>query len=509
MRVLRRSAAPLLALALAAGVAAGLAPAAGTSHSATTVPAMISGAVPGVEVRPLISVGDRVGDYLFESIPDGVAVHTTGPNQAHLYVNHELSLVPFPANVSDFSNSILSRLVVNRRTQEITSGSYVIPSTANYQRFCSNFLADGKAAGFGRPVVLTNEEATDFVNRTGESFPARPGAEQAGVVVAYDIRNNAYKSVYSMGRHNHENAVAIPGYKVSVILSGDDTFSAPASQLYMYLTHGAFGLMNDAGALYGFKSDDPAVNDYGDLSGSKSVTGTMVRVPVSVALGDQTALENWSNANGIFQFIRVEDIAYDRNTPNVVYLADTGEPRALPDATTGRLRRGPAGTAGPYPNGRIFRLVLDKQDPRKVTSFSVLIDADAKGAAGAGDVSLIHNPDNVETTKRALLIQEDPGSQNQYAASNANGTTARIWRYDLQARTLTVVARVNQASLDANAPQGNWESSGIVDAKDSMGPGWFYVTVQAHSVNQQQEMRGSTLFKREHGQLLLVRIPGT
>ncbi len=509
MRVLRRSAAPLLALGLAAGVAAGIAPAAGTSHSATTVPAMISGAVTGVEVRPLISVGDRVGDYVFESIPDGVAVHKTGANQAHLYVNHELSLVPFPVGVSDFSNSILSRLVVDTRTQEITSGSYVIPSTANYQRFCSNFLADGKAAGFGRPVVLTNEEATDFVNRTGESFPARPGAEQAGVVVAYDIRNNAYKPVYSMGRHNHENAVAIPGYKVSVILSGDDTFSAPASQLYMYLTHGAFGLMNDAGALYGFKSDDPAVNDYGDLSGSKSVTGTMVRVPVSVALGDQTALENWSNANGIFQFIRVEDIAYDRNTPNVVYLADTGEPRALPDATTGRLRRGPAGTAGPYPNGRIFRLVLDKQDPRKVTSFSVLIDADAKGAAGAGDVSLIHNPDNVETTKRALLIQEDPGSQNQYAASNANGTTARIWRYDLQTRTLTVVARVNQASLDANAPQGNWESSGIVDAKDSMGPGWFYVTVQAHSVNQQQEMRGSTLYKREHGQLLLVRIPGT
>ena len=59
-----------------------------------------------------------------------------------------------------------------------------------------------------------------------------------------------------MGRHNHENAVAIPGYKVSVILSGDDTFSAPASQMYMYLTKGANGLMNDAGALYGFKSDD-------------------------------------------------------------------------------------------------------------------------------------------------------------------------------------------------------------------------------------------------------------
>ena len=509
MRVPRGSCLPLVALGLAALFVVG--PAQGTlaRQTATTVPALLTGVEAGVSVRPMISVGDRVGDYMFETIPDGVAVHRTGPNQAHLYVNHETSLVPFPANVSDFTNSIVSRLVVNRTTQEITAGSNVIPSSANYQRFCSNFLAEGKAAGFGRPVLLTNEEATDFVNRTGDSFPAREGAEQAGVVVAYDIKNNRYKSVYSMGRHNHENAVAIPGYKVAVILSGDDTFNAPASQLYMYLTKGAAGLMNDSGALYGFKSDDASVNDYGDLSGSKSVSGTMVRVPVSVALADQTALENWSNANGIFQFIRVEDIAYDRNTPNVVYLADTGEPRALPDPSTGRLRRGPSGTAGPYPNGRIFRLVLDKEDPRKVTSFSILIDADAKGGASAGDVSLIHNPDNLETTKRALLIQEDPGSQNQYAASNSNGTTARIWRYDLQTRTLTVVARVNQAALDPAAAQGNWESSGIVDATEAFGPGWFYVTVQAHSVFVQQEIRGSTLYKREHGQLLLVRIPGT
>jgi hypothetical protein len=56
-------------------------------------------------------------------------------------------------------------------------------------------------------------------------------------------------------------------------------------------------------------------------------------------------LEHWShNIARAFQFIRVEDIAYDRNTPNVVYFADTGEPRAIPDGA-GRLRRGPSGRA--------------------------------------------------------------------------------------------------------------------------------------------------------------------
>jgi hypothetical protein len=33
--------------------------------------------------------------------------------------------------------------------------------------------------------------------------------------------------------------------------------------------------------------------------------------------------------------------------------------------------------------------------------------------------------------------------------------------------------------------------------------------VQAHSVLVQQEKIGATTYKREHGQLLLVKIPGT
>jgi hypothetical protein len=494
------------ALALTA-LAGGAGQSSRTAEAATTVPAMLEPTAAGVEVRPLLSVGDKVGNYLYETIPDGISVSNQGKN-VHLYVNHETSLVPFPIGFSDYGNAMLSKLVVEKSTQNILRGSYVIPSEANFQRFCSNFIAH-KKQGFGRQIVLTNEEATDMVNRTGQAWPPGPNAEQAGVVVAYDSRNDKYKAVYSMGRHNHENAVAIPGYKVSVILSGDDTFNAPASQLYMYLTKGANGIMNDSGALYGFKSDDPTVNDYGDLSGTKSVSGTFVRVPVSVALGDQNALENWSNANGIFQFIRVEDIAYDKNTPNVVYFADTGEPRALPDATTTRLRRGAAGTAGPYPNGRIFRMELDKTNMLKVTSLSVLIDGDTKGPASAGDVSLIHNPDNIETTKTAIVFQEDPGAQNMYPSSNTAGTTARIWRYTIATKELTPVARVNQKSLDANAAQGTWESSGIVDASASAGPGWFYTNVQAHSVFVQQETRAGTVYKREAGQLLLIKIPGT
>ena len=61
--------------------------------------------------------------------------------------------------------------------------------------------------------------------------------------------------------------------------------------------------------------------------------------PATAAMpdGPQWVLEHWSNENNVFQFIRVEDIAYDRRPgmSKVVYLADTGEPRAKPSAIAG------------------------------------------------------------------------------------------------------------------------------------------------------------------------------
>ncbi|HET9324858.1 MAG TPA: hypothetical protein VFO03_13350 [Gaiellaceae bacterium] len=490
----------------------------------TSQAAMLDPAVPGATVKPLLTVGETLpgSSYMFETLPDGIALRKGHGHKVEVYVNHETSAVPFPFNpatgvgVTNFTNALLSKLTIERHSGGTLAGRYVIPSAANYQRFCSNFLASHKQ-GFERPIVFTNEEATDFVNRIGTAWPPGPGAEQAGVVVAYDVKSGQYRSIYGMGRHNHENSVALEKYGHPVVLSGDDTFNAPSSQLYMYLADNANAVWNDQGTLWAFRSSNPAVNDYGDLSGMQSVGGEFIPVPTNIAKGDQTGLENWSNANNVFQFIRVEDIAYDRHHHNVVYFADTGEPRALPDPATGRLRRGPAGTMGPWPNGRMFKMVLDRKDPKVVKSLSILIDGDARGAAGAGAVDLIHQPDNVETTKDLLLFQEDPGSQNQYPIGT--GTPARIWAYDLKhGGDPYVVARVNQSAdegptdVDASTTKGlwgSWESSGIVDASKFFGKGAFLVDVQAHTLAVQEEVHGPLTFVREGGQLLLFRLPNT
>jgi hypothetical protein len=494
----------------------------------TDRPPMLRTLAPGGSVQPVISVGERLpGGYMFESIPDGIAFTQDRHKRAEILLNHETSTVPFPlatvrgepsqtdpaGTLTDFTNAMVSRLELKAHGRfgvGVKQGSYAIPSSANYQRFCSSFLGTAEA-GFDPPLLLANEEATDVVFRTGPAWRgpgiAGPGAEQAGVVVALDPATGEYRSIYGMGRHNHENSVAVPGYGQPVVLSGDDTFSAPASQLYLYTADDADGVWNDEGALWAFRSDVAAVNDYGDLSSGMSVPGEFIPVPRAIAVGDQTALESWSNANNVFQFIRVEDIAYDRTDPNVVYLADTGEPRAIPDARTTRLRRGPSGTRGPYPNGRIFRMVLDPDDPTRVLGLSILIDADAGGYANPG---AIHQPDNLETTARSLLIAEDPGSHQQFAGA----TNARLWRHDLTTGADAPVAEVDQ-SADPAAPAGSWESSGIVDASHWLGRGAFLIDVQAHTLfvdSEPQDVygdaRADVTAKREDGQLLVLRLPG-
>jgi hypothetical protein len=502
--------------------------------------AMLTKVRTDVAIEALLTVGETLpGGYRFESIPDGISLRTRGNGRVDLYVNHETSTVPFPYtpaaptevnSQNDFDNSQLSHVILNQHSGGVLSARMAIRSEENWQRFCSNFLATAEQ-GFDREILFTNEEATDTVNRTGIAWPLTVGGsdpQQAGVVVAYDVRTGKHRPILGMGRHNHENAVAIPGFNELMVLSGDDTFTSnPAgSQVYAYFADSASKVWNDEGSLWGFRADDFATyNDYYDfpVGSSLSVPGEFVEIRRADAVGDQNALEAASDARSVFQFVRIEDIAYDRNNPNVVYLADSGRGLRPTDSL---------GTPAPAfrsTNGRIWKMVLDPANPRNVLSLSILIEGDDNPVKTLGE---IHQPDNLETTANSLLIQEDPGSSQQFNPGDTDATTARIWRYDVSgtdAGTLEVVAKVDQSADEGStdvdsasaAKWGAWESSGIVDASAAFGPGAFLVTVQAHSLWIEKapgpdytgpyavpDGVADFTLKREGGQLLLVRIPG-
>ena len=564
----------------------------------TAQPSMLIPIKAGITVTPLLTVGDDVGTYQFEAIPDGISVRPIAGGLVELYVNHETSKVPFPYNPSlwtqdpgesqsDFDNAQVSKLILDAATADTLSGSYVIPSSGGFQRFCSNYLATSKE-GFTKDILFTNEESPDYSLRQEDSWPptlADPNQEENGVVLALDVAAGTYQPIYGMGRHNHENDVAIPGFDKLVVMSGDDTFTsgplsdplstttppatlAPSqSQLYSYQAGNTRNILADKGDLWAFVSDDPAFDDYYDFtpSSTQSVSGRFIKVPRNIATGKnpdgseimaadvgypappndgtwqrdlrtnntvgidgpQWVLEYWSQLHNAFNFVRVEDIAYDKRPGmgNVVYVVDSG--------------RGSAGAsqAGRSSNGRVWKMVLATDNPKKVTSLSVFVEGDD---APVKTLNEIHQPDNIETTQTGILVTEDPGSSQQFTPAQqvsdpANATTARLW-YVPFSGTPEVVVKIDQSADETAADQdppdvilpgsmlnspgnwGAWETSGIVDASAAFGAGAFLIDVQAHTFWVDSAPGPDTFidansdpdftYKREGGQLLLVRIPG-
>jgi hypothetical protein len=549
----------------------------------TTQAPMLNPIIPRAWVDPIITTGETIGSYRFEAIPDGIAIRKDAKGRVEVLVNHETSTVPFPYSndpnatppttpnqgnsQNDFDNAQLSRLLINKKGASVAAASMVITSAQGFQRFCSNFLA-GKENGFDRPLLLTNEEAVDWVNRTPPSWPAvegSPTARQSGAVIAYDPATGEAKPIWGMGRLNHENALAMPGYKKPVVITGDDTFvnSPSQSQMYMYSAKDADGVWNDTGDLWAFVSDGPQqkYEDFTPFDPPGTHTwGHFIKVPKLIATGrkadgsdlvgadvpaeyggpyppptdgsfsrppgkstgpsvdgPQWVLERWSQLNHVFRFVRLEDMAYDKRPgmSNVVYVIDSG--------------RGTAGApaAGRSTNGRVFQLVLDKKDPTVVTSLSVLIEGDDNPVK---TVSEIHQPDNIETTKKGLYITEDPGSSQQFSftdpaqLNDPRRTEARIWQYKFATGTAAVAFKIDQSADEGptdvdTTGRGNfgaWEASGIIDVSKFFGEGTFLVTVQAHTLFVETapglDVTGDNnpdiLNKREGGQLLLVHVPG-
>jgi hypothetical protein len=477
-----------------------------------------SGAVAGVELKALINSGETAFGTLFEGIPDGIGVvPAPGPlGYIDLYINHEQSRVPF-GGFADFNDSSVSKVRLDLASKSIVDLDVAISSDEGFIRFCSNFMA-GPEQGFPVYTLLTNEESNDpLAVPAGAVYGADPayGGEnirQAGYTVVLDTVTHKLDVLAGAGRHNHENQVVVPGGWAGIVsLSGDDTFTSPStparpnfSQLYAFSSRNWKTFQMDQGTMWAFRvtgTQDGAVdptdpfngaNDYLDINVGDDFTGELIPVPGDIARGDtaalpQDALEDWSNANNVFQFVRVEDIAYDPDNPRTVYFADTGNSR-LTDAGTGRLFR--AGSGGVTSLGRIFKMVFDASDPTKVDSFSVVTNAETLG---------MRNPDNVAVSHNSLMVEEDTSN------------LSKIWMYSLAAGTWTHVATATQVPA---------ETSGIVDVSRWLGDGWWALNVQSH-INLPGEVPGQVYegpgpnhgitytARREDGQLLLMRVPGS
>jgi hypothetical protein len=178
-----------------------------------------------------------------------------------------------------------------------------------------------------------------------------------------------------------------------------------------------------------------------------------------------TFLQSESRANGVTEFQRPEDGAWDPNNPNDFYFVTA------------------ASFSG---NSRLWRIRFDDPaNPALGGTIDMLLD----GSEGQRTM------DNLTINGRGqIFIQEDPGS---------NLRLAKIWRYDIGTDSLLEIAAHDPSRFLPGSPAFltiNEEASGIIDVSAILGQGWFLLDVQAHYSAGDPELV-------EGGQLLAIHIP--
>jgi hypothetical protein len=408
----------------------------------------------GAAVDPIISAGDIVGGYQMTGIPDGLGAFKDGSDTLQVMMNHELGR-SFPA-VPPGVDARISKLTLNRKTHGVLGAQYLFTGQEFFERFCSATLETIQ----GTPYYLTGEEAIP-VGHDGSS-------------IVMNAETGDWTETPQFGHFEHENVVPVTGFQKFMLVSTEDNFRVGVpSYLFAYIADSWEDAVSGDpahGSLYVWRALDPADTAFGMAKGD-TVPGEFV--PISQAENtDDVALKAAATARGAFRFARLEDSAVAFQRSGRLFFSDTGK---AGEATV---------------NGRVYRLDIDPSDPTKA-SVTLALDSTVDDMA---------NPDNLGTSPRSLMIQEDRENPNrtQYG---------RILRYDLNDGSLTPVARVNTTV----GQPGQWESSGIIWAGNLLGGGWWLADVQAHTLTAPQP--GPSLVPDssvgEDGQLDALFVPGS
>jgi hypothetical protein len=420
----------------------------------TTKPPYLVPMVPGAAVDPILSAGDTIGGYQMSGIPDGLGAFKDGGDTLQVMMNHELGR-SFPGTPPGVDARI-SKVTINRKTHGVLGAQYLFTGQEFFERFCSATLEKIK----GTPYYLTGEEAIP----TGHD----------GSSIVMNAETGTWTATPHFGHFEHENMVPVTGFKKFMLISTEDNFRVGVpSYLFAYIADSwADAVSGDParGSLYVWRALNSADNGSTMTKGS-AVQGEFVPISQTANVNDAT-LKAAATASGAFRFARLEDSAVAFQKSGRLFFADTGKPG---EATV---------------NGRIYRLDIDPSDPKKA-SVTLVLDSTVDDFA---------NPDNLGTSPKSLMIQEDRENPNRVQYG-------RVLRYDFNDGSLTPVARVNTT---VGLP-GSWESTGIVWAGNLLGGGWWLTSVQAHGLTAPQP--GPTLAPNsstgEDGQLDALFVPGS
>ncbi len=440
-----------------------------------------------VSTVAMLTVGDSVGGYRMVGIPDGMGAFLSASGDTTVMVAHELLKTAGVVRAHGSVGAFVSRWTIDPVTKAVTSGrdhnvaptdvynfdrttNVFVQGTTAWSRFCSADLAPQSAYEFGG--VGTSAKLFLAGEEDGPPFGAHG---RAYAHIASGPAMNQSWELPHLGRIAFENVLASPfGQSKTIVACMDDADASTAatatdpSELYFYVGNKqATG--NDiekaglvGGSLYGMvvKVDGVAVGGesnafcFGTSSFVGSATFEMYNFG-DASTFDGTAQRATAIANDVTRFSRVEDGAWDVRSgfENDFYFLTT----ASFNNNSRMYRVRFTDISQPELGGVIDAILVGSEGQRMMDN--MCLDADGR-----------------------IFIQEDPGS---------NIRLSKIWMYDLVNGRFTEVAAYDPAQFLTGAPgflTTNEEASGILDARDLLGDGWYLMTSQIHKASLDPEL---------------------
>ncbi|AFY94066.1 alkaline phosphatase PhoX [Chamaesiphon minutus] len=468
----------------------------------TTQPSQVKG-LNGWTVDPLVTVGDKVGNYAIPGIPDGIGAYSLNDTTVRLLVVSELSnTVGYRyalKNGTQLPGARASYIDVDKRTFQVTDAGLAYDTIINRAGEVVDAATDLEFGGINRFCSAVLVEAHQF--GTGNGLADRiffSGEEtNGGSQFALDLKTNTLHAVPWFGRAAWENVTEIntgTTNKVAFIV-GDDRSNAP---LILYVGDknskgdGSFLDRNGLakGKLFVWVADDVnSATDAIERSPSEfkgsggSTNGKFVEIPYydptkanttgydAQGFANQTKQDELAEAAKAFKFSRPEDVATNPFDGTQVVLASTGN------------------SASADIWGTTYKIDVDFNNitAGNITAkIDILYDGNDAGNQALG----LRSPDNLDWADDGKIYINEDRSISAFGSIEAS-----IFSIDPSATnpasTLTRIAQIDRSAVPAGqtdtAPTdvGNWETSGILDVSKLFGAKageLFVVDVQAHSL---------------------------
>jgi hypothetical protein len=462
----------------------------------------------GVKITSLLTVddgGSASNGYELVGIPDGLGGTRQDGRNFTLFMNHELTGTTGVVRRHGQQGAFVSTFSIDRRTFEVEDGSDTIDPGVRYWNYVTQtYQSTGSPAGanprnpgdtfiaqpdaFSRFCSSTLSAPGQFRNRrsgrgySGQIYFANEESGDEGRVFGV-LTDGTTQQLPRLGLASWENNK--PAYNrtdTTLVIGNEDGVAGDFSQLNIY--RGAKRSSGNAFDRAGLTNGTHYVLDLVDESVS---TDTGFRA--AVGKGDPAEFDlsevDWDqsgagqNAEGLqdgLSLNRIEDGTWDPRHPNVFYFLTT-EGGDTTEAEPGISRDG----------GGLWKVTFeDIEQPELGGTIELLLDG--------SEAPFLNKPDNMDIDRQGnLLLQEDPGN---------NAHVARIVAYDTETGARGVVAEFDPDLFAEGSPNLitiDEETSGIIDASDLIGRGWFLFDAQVHEASPNPE-------NVELGQLMAMKV---